>query len=117
MTQRRVFFPALFALLAIGSCRGGCRRGEDRAATVEGRLALFPVATKVVAAIDVARLRASPAAAKLGEKAQQDQADQREIEEFARRTGFDPLRQLMSVTVAFPEEARAHGEFGVVMRG
>ena len=100
----------------MGSCRGGCRHGDDRAATVEGRLALFPVATKVVAAIDVARLRASPGAAKLAEKAQQDQADQHEIEEFARRTGFDPLRQLTSVTVAFPEEARAHGEVGMVLR-
>jgi hypothetical protein len=116
MTQRRLFFPALIALVAIGSCRGGCRRHDDRAATVEGRLALFPVATKVVAAIDVARLRASPAAAKLAEKAQQDEADQHQIEEFARRTGFDPLRQLTSVTVAFPEEARAHGEFGMVLR-
>jgi hypothetical protein len=116
MTQRRVFFPALIALVALGSCRGGCRRADDRAATVEGRLALFPVATRVVAAIDVARLRGSPAAAKLAEKAQQDQADQHEIEEFARRTGFDPLRQLTSVTVAFPEEARAHGEVGMVLR-
>ncbi len=116
MTRRRVFFPALIALVALGSCRGGCRHRDDRAATVEGRLALFPVATKVVAAIDVAKLRASPAAAKLAEKAQQDQADQREIEEFARRTGFDPLRQLTSVTVAFPEEARAHGEVGMVLR-
>ena len=75
---------------------------RNRAATVEGRLALFPVATKVVAAIDVARLRASPAAAKLGEKAQQEQTDERDIEEFARRTSLNPLRQLMSVTVAFP---------------
>jgi hypothetical protein len=116
MTRTRVFFPALIAVAAMGSCRGGCRRGEDRAATVEGRLALFPVATKVVAAIDVAALRASPAAAKLAEKAQQDQADQREIAEFARRTGFDPLRQLASVTVAFPEEARLHGEMGLVLR-
>jgi hypothetical protein len=107
----------LIAIAALGSCRGGCHRGDDRAATVEGRLALFPVTTKVVAAIDVAKLRASPAAAKLAEKAQQDQADQHEIEEFAHRTGFDPLTQLMSVTAAFPEEARAHGEFGVVIRG
>ncbi|HVV50761.1 MAG TPA: hypothetical protein VHO06_13940 [Polyangia bacterium] len=100
----------------MGSCRGGCRRGDDRAATVEGRLALFPVSTKVVAAIDVARLRDSPAAAKLAEKAQQDQADQQQIAEFARRTGFDPLRQLMSVTAAFPEEARLHGEMGLLLR-
>ncbi len=116
MTRTRVFFPALIIVATLGSCRGGCRHGDDRAATVAGRLALFPVGTKVVAAIDVAKLRGSPAAAKLVAQAQQNPADQHEIEEFARRTGFDPLRQLGSVTVAFPEEARAHGEVGVVLR-
>ena len=79
-------------------------------------MALFPASTRIVAAIDVAQLRASPAAAKLSAQAQQSPADLHEIEEFARRTGFDPLRQLVSVTVAFPEEARAHGEFGMVLR-
>ncbi|HEY5090244.1 MAG TPA: hypothetical protein VIK30_09745 [Polyangia bacterium] len=117
MTRRRRVWPALVVAVAAGaSCRGGCRRAEDRAATVEGRLALFPVATRMVAAIDVAKLRASPAAAKLLAEAQQSPADLHEIEEFARRTGFDPLRQLVSVTVAFPEEARAHGEFGLILR-
>ena len=116
MTRRRVFWPVLIALVAAASCRGGCGRPDDRAATVEGRLALFPVATKIVAAIDVAKLRASPAAAKLAAQAQENAADQHEIEEFARRTGFDPLKQLSSVTVAFPEEARAHGELGLVLR-
>jgi hypothetical protein len=117
MTRRRRVWPALLVLgAAASSCRGGCRRGEDRSATVEGRLALFPAAARVVAAIDVAGLRASPAAAKLSAAAQQSPSDLREIEAFARRTGFDPLRQLLSVTVAFPEEARAHGEFGLVLR-
>lgn len=117
MTRRRRVWPAFVALVALGaSCRGGCHRSEDRAATVEGRLALFPVATRIVAAIDVAKLRASPAAAKLVAQAQQSPADLREIEAFARRTGFDPLRQLTGITVAFPEEARAHGEFGLVLR-
>ncbi len=117
MTRRRRVWPALVvAVAAAASCRGGCRRAEDRAATVEGRLALFPAATRIVAAIDVAKLRASPAAAKLVAEAQQSPADLHEIEEFARRTGFDPLRQLVSVTVAFPEEARAHGEFGLILR-
>jgi len=116
MTRTRLFFPALIIVATLGSCRGGCRRGDDRAATVAGRLALFPVGTKVVAAIDVARLRESPAAAKLAAQAQQNPADQQEIEEFTRRTGFDPLKQLGSITVAFPEEARAHGEVGMVLR-
>jgi hypothetical protein len=117
MNRSRRGWPVLaLALVAAGSCRGGCRRGEDRAATVEGRLALFPESTRMVAAIDVAKLRASPAAAKLAAQAQQSPADLHEIEEFARRTGFDPLRQLGSVTVAFPEEARVHGEFGLLLR-
>jgi hypothetical protein len=118
MTRRRRVWPAslLVVLVTAASCRGGCRRGDDRAATVEGRLALFPAATRIVAAIDVAKLRASPAAAKLAAQAQQSPGDLHEIEEFAHRTGFDPLRQLVSVTVAFPEEARAHGEFGMVLR-
>ncbi len=83
---------------------------------VEGRLALFPVATKVVVAIDVAQLRGSPAAAKLAAEAQQDQADQHEMEEFARRTGFDPLRQLTASPSRFPRRRALHGELGVVLR-
>jgi hypothetical protein len=106
----------LVAAIAVASCRGGCRRGEDRAATVEGRLALFPAATRVVASIDGSRLRASPAAGKLAALAQQSDADRREIEDFAKRTGFDPLATLESVTVAFPEDARTKGELGLVLR-
>jgi len=117
MNRTRVFWPGVIgALAALAACRGGCHRGEDRAATVEGRLAMFPAATRIVASIDVAKLRASPAAAKLAAQAKQNAGDQREIEDFAKRTGFDPLRQLNSVTVAFPEEARAHGELGMVLR-
>jgi hypothetical protein len=108
--------PLLVAVVVLASCRGGCRKGEDRAATVEGRLALFPAATRVVAAVDATRLRASPAAGKLAALAQQSDADRREIEDFAKRTGFDPLTQLDSLTVAFPEEARAKGELGLVLR-
>jgi len=117
-TRRR--FPVrclLVAAVAVASCRGGCHKGEDRAATVEGRLALFPAATRVVAALDAAKLRSSPAAGKLAALAQQSDADRREIEDFAKRTGFDPLTQLESLTVAFPEEARAKGELGLVLRG
>lgn len=117
MNHTRLSWVGVIAAAALlATCRGGCHRGDDRAATVEGRLALFPAATRIVASIDVAKLRASPAAAKLAAQAKQNAADQREIEDFARRTHFDPLRQLNSVTVAFPEEARARGELGLVLR-
>ena len=70
-------------------------------------MALFPAAAQVVVAIDVAKLRASPAAAKLSALATQSEADKKDLDELMRRTGFDPVRQIQSLTLAFPEEARA----------
>jgi hypothetical protein len=101
----------------LDGCRGGCQRGAaDRAATVEGRLALFPAATQVVVSLDAAKLRASPAAAKLSGLATQTDADKKDLDELTRRTGFDPVKQITSLTVAFPEEARANGELGLLLR-
>src|SRR3954447_22181172 len=79
----------LVALAALSSCRGGCRRGEvaDRAATVEGRLALFPAATQVGAGLDATRLRDSPVAAKLAALGTQSPEDKQLLETFASRTG------------------------------
>jgi hypothetical protein len=108
--------PALVLALAMASCRGACKKGDDRAATVEGRLALFPASARVVASLDADRLRASPVAAKLAALAQQSDDDRRQLEEFAKRTGFDPLAHLTSITCAFPEDARARGELGLIIR-
>src|SRR6188768_2859271 len=89
MTRTRRAFPVpgnlwlLILTFAIASCRGGCQRTEDRAATVEGRLALFPVAARIVASLDAVRLRASPAAAKLSALAQQSDEDRRLLEAFS----------------------------------
>jgi hypothetical protein len=115
-TRRWALF--LVGFVAISSCRGGCRRGAsaDRALTVQGRLALFPASARMVAGLDVGQLRASPAAAKIQALAVESQADQRTLAEFQRRTGFDPIKQLASLTVAFPEDARASGDFGLLLR-
>jgi hypothetical protein len=108
------------ALVAISSCRGGCQRlvggGGDRALTPQGRLASFPAAARVVVGIDVAQLRASPAAAKIQQLAVDSQADKNTLDEFQRRTSFDPLKQISSLTAAFPEDARGSGDFGLVLR-
>ena len=105
-------------LVAISSCRGGCGRGAggDRALTVQGRLAPFPAAARVVVGVDVGQLRASPAAAKIQQLALESQADKATLEEFQRRTGFDPIKQISSLTAAFPEDARGSGDFGLVLR-
>jgi hypothetical protein len=116
IARTRLAFPLLTAVAVAGSCRGGCTRPADPAATVQGRLALFPEPTRVVVSMDFARLRASASAGKLAALTQQSPVDERQLEEFARRTGLDPVRQLDSLLVGFPEDARARGELAVVVR-
>jgi len=101
---------------ALASCRGGCRRGPPPAGPLEGRLALLPGETRTVVALDIARLRASSLAPQLTALAVASPADDQRLEAFRQRTGLDPARQIDSVTVAFPEEARARGELGIILR-
>jgi hypothetical protein len=106
----------LVALVASGSCRGGCARKVDPAATVQGRLALLPEPVRIVVSIDVARLRRSPVAGKLSALGKQTPEDDRALEELKRRTGLDPLEQIDSVLVGFPADARQRGELALVLR-
>ncbi len=119
-TPRRIPAHALalaaIAVVTAASCRSGCQREAGRAASVEGRLAMFPVSTRVVVSLDVGTLRAGPAAAKLTALAKPSDADDRALEQLVRRTGFDPLTQLASITLAFPEDASANGELGLIVR-
>jgi hypothetical protein len=107
---------ALGLVLTSGACRGGCARVVDPAATASGRLALLPEPTRVLVSIDVAKLRASAVAGQLGALSKQSPEDAQKLEDFTRRTGFDPLAQLDSVLVGFPEDARQRGELALVVR-
>ncbi|HET6284967.1 MAG TPA: hypothetical protein VFH73_28680, partial [Polyangia bacterium] len=102
-------------MTGMASCRG-CGREPGDSRPLGGRLSLFPAQTTVVASIDLARLRSTPLAGKLAQLATGAQSDQREIETFTKRTGLDPLKQIESLVIAFPEEARRDGEFGMVLR-
>jgi hypothetical protein len=115
IARTRVDFLLALAL-AGGACRGGCAGPSDPAATVQGRIALLPEPVRVVVSIDVAKLRGSPVAAKLAALGKEDPAGDRELEEFKRRTGLDPLAQLDSVLVGFPDDARKRGELALVLR-
>ena len=108
---------ALSAVQGLGSCRSGCARDARMSRPAGGTLAWFPAETQIVVALDFARLRASPLWAQLVELARSNPGDQAQIDEMARRTGFDPLRQIDSMVVAFPEEARNGGAMGLVLRG
>ena len=67
-------------------------------------------------ALDLVKLRAAPAAARLAALALGSPADEQRLRTFRDRTGLDPGRQLDSVVVAFPEDARARGELGILVR-
>lgn len=106
----------LLGLLGLLACRGGCRRAEAPARPLGGRLALFPIETRTVVALDIAKLRASPLAPQLAALAVASPADDQRLETFRQRSGLDPVHQIDSITVAFPEEARARGELGIILR-
>ena len=107
----------VLALLGAVSCRGGCSRDGKVLRPAEGGLAWFPPETQIVVALDFARLRATPLWVRLAALARSNPDDQAQIDEITRRTGFDPLRQIDSLIVAFPEEARNGGAMGFVLRG
>jgi hypothetical protein len=116
-SSRLAWLPLLGWIVVAGlSCRGACRRDGPEPRPVEGRLALFPIETRMVAAFDFARVRSTPAAAKLAAFAVQAAADQKQLEAFTQRTGLDPLRQIDGLVVGFPDEARQQGQIGVVLR-
>ena len=104
-------------LLGLATCRGGCSRQRRIESPAMRLLGSFPVETHVVVGVVFARLRATTLWSQLGSLATADPSDRRKIEELARRTGFDPLSQVDSLVVAFPEEARVQGGMGLVLRG
>ncbi|HVU51237.1 MAG TPA: hypothetical protein VHL80_11150 [Polyangia bacterium] len=116
IARTRATFLLALALAFGAACRGGCSRPSDPAATVQGRLAMLPEPVRVVVSLDAAKLRASAAVTKLGALAKDDPEGNREIEELRRRAGFDPLTQLDSVLVGFPQNARERGELALVLR-
>jgi len=105
-------------LLGLATCRGGCgKKAAPPAPAAAGALDWFPSDTRIVVGIDFARLRATTLWSQLGSLATTDPGDRQKIDELASRTGFDPLKQVDELIVAFPEEARAQGGMGMLMRG
>jgi hypothetical protein len=108
----------LSAVVAVGlaSCRGACARAPRETRPLDGRLALFPIEIRSLVTLDLDKVRAAPMAARLASLAIASAADQKRLDAFRERTGLDPGRQIESVVVGFPEEARVRGELGIVVR-
>jgi hypothetical protein len=100
------------ALVLLGSCRG---RGQ--APAPDTVLAQLPAATRFVVSIDLERIRATPLWSRVAALAEQSPEDKRRLARLTERTGLDPLRQLRRITAAFPDDARARGEFALIVDG
>lgn len=111
------FGLVVVVVVAFASCRGACGRATNPVRPLDGRLALLPIDTRTVVALDFERIRAAPFATKLSTLAASNPDDEKRLATFRERTGLDPVRQVDSIVVGFPEEARLHGEMGVVVRG
>lgn len=108
----------LVVALALGACRGGCvRRAADDGGPLGRTFALLPQETRLVAALDVAAVRNTRVWQRLTALAQEDAHDRRKIEEFAVRTGVDPIRHIHRITAAFPDDARRSGHFVLLVEG
>ncbi len=104
------------ALGATGACRGGCSRAPAVRGPLDGNLAWFPPETRIVISADLRRLRRTRLGRRLPPLAATEPADRQRIDDFVQRTGFDPFQHIDALTVAFPEEARASGQLGVILR-
>jgi hypothetical protein len=71
----------------------------------------------MVAAVDLARVRAAPLWSRLAALAEEDPADRARIQALTARTGLDPLRQIQRLVAAFPDSAREHGQFALIVDG
>jgi hypothetical protein len=105
-------------LLSVVICLAGCRRSARPPTDETGRtLAVLPADTRVLAVVDLARVRAAPLWARLAALAEDDPADRTRIQGLTARTGLDPLRQIQRVWAAFPDSARERGQFALVVEG
>ena len=111
----------LFAILALGvGCRGRKQSTSGAtapAASLQALIAMLPLESETVGAIDFAQFRASPHWQRLRQIAQSDASDKKLIAALAERTGMDPLVDVDHLTAAFPRDARKMGAFVLVIDG
>jgi hypothetical protein len=115
VTSRSRLLPVAVVMLV--SCRGGCRPSPPPAPPVDEMLAGLPAQTRVVAAVDLARVRGTVLWTRLAALADEDPADRARIQALTARTGLDPLRQIRRIVAAFPDSARTEGKYALVIDG
>ena len=111
-SQLRGALSMLAIHLVVGACLG-CK--ANTTPVVDPVLSLLPKQTHTVAAFDLQGIKQSP----LWQALRFDHRlpDQKVLADIKARAGFDPLTDIRRIVVAFPEHARASGQFAVVIYG
>jgi hypothetical protein len=110
---RRARVPGLLLLALVGACRGGC----GRSSAPDRLLSQLPDGTRFVVSVDLSRIRATPLWNRIAALAAESPEDRRRLTRLTERTGLDPLRQIHRIVAAFPDDARARGEFALIIDG
>lgn len=116
--RRRAAVAALvLASATLSGCGDGCSGRSRRTRPLDGALAGLPAETRIVLGVDVVRARRSPLWMELSSLAAAAPGDEQQVQEFAKRTGFNPFTDLDGIVLAFPEEARQSGQMALILRG
>lgn len=104
----------LMTLVGVAGCKGCEAPGQRRA---DPALALLPARAQTVVSLDLSQVRRSVLWKAVATAGQRSSDDLKILEGVKARTGFDPLVDVHRLVFAFPEDARANGEFALLAFG
>ncbi len=104
----------LWAAVLTAGCQGCQKPAPDQ---VDPALLLLPKQTQTVISFDVRQLRQSSLWAVLMGQGERALQHHKLLDTISARTGWDPLRDIQRLVVAFPENAREAGQFAIVIYG
>lgn len=112
--RRALALAALTAAFTCSACNG-CQARRDVLA--DPALAMLPAQTQTVVSLDLRQVRESMLWKAVATAGQRSSDDLKILQNVKARTGFDPLVDVHRIVFAFPEDARANGEFALLAFG
>jgi hypothetical protein len=110
--MRAPYIALCFAALGLAS---GCKNSSTAAAKED--MQLVPKETQLVLMANLNRMRNTPLWRKMLDLRDSDPQSKATYDEFVQKCGLDPLKQVDSVFLAFPQGASDAKEFAAIVRG
>ena len=112
-------FAKSSAMLALGillAAQPACNRTSGSGAAKDD-LALVPKDADVVLMVNLTQARESSLWKKAMEKLNGEAKSKQEYDDFVKKCSFDPLKEVDSIFVAFPQNVAEQKEFAVLIKG